>query len=55
MEIFDTLGREPELATVDGINKELRTGVELLSRLERQRTLTANILEEISLLQRMDR
>jgi RNA-directed DNA polymerase len=47
MEIFDTLGRKPELATVDGIDKELTPVVELLSRLERQRALTANILEEI--------
>jgi RNA-directed DNA polymerase len=47
MEMFDTFGREPELATVDRIDKELTTGVELLSRLEGQKALTTNILEEI--------
>ncbi|MGD8780532.1 MAG: reverse transcriptase domain-containing protein [Ignavibacteria bacterium] len=47
MELFDRFGRKPEPATAEGIGKEQARGVELLSRLERQKALTTNILEEI--------
>jgi group II intron reverse transcriptase/maturase len=47
MELFDRFGRKPESATAGGIGKAQIPGVELLSRLERQRALTTKLLEEI--------
>ena len=47
MELFDSTGRNPESVTADGIGDGQAMGVELLSRLERQRTLTSNIMEEV--------
>ena len=47
MELFDSTGRNPESVTTDGIGVGQTMGVELLSRLERQRTLTSNIMEEV--------
>lgn len=47
MELFDSAGRAPKSVTSDGIGEVRTEGVELQSRLERQRTLTSNIMEEI--------
>lgn len=47
MELFDSAGRAPKSVTSDGIGEVRTEGVELRSRLERQRTLTSNIMEEV--------
>lgn len=47
MELFDSVGRAPKSVTTDGIGEGRTEGVELRSRLERQRALTSNIMEEI--------
>jgi hypothetical protein len=44
MELFDRFGRRPESATAEGIGKVQIPGVELLSRLERQRALTTRVV-----------
>ena len=46
LEIFSKTG-EPLKGSIDGIDKPLSGGVELLSRLENQRTLTRDLLEKI--------
>src|SRR6476659_6842079 len=46
LKIFSSTG-EPLKGSIDGIDKPLSDGVELLSRLESQRTLTRNLLEKI--------
>lgn len=46
LEIFSKTG-EPLEGSIDGIDKPLSAGVELSSRLERQLTLTRNLLEKI--------
>ena len=45
--IFDMLPPRPTGAPTGGTGTALQSGVELLSRLEKQRTLTNNILEEV--------
>lgn len=47
LELFDCQKKRPEESKTGGIGKEILSGVELLSRLERERTLTSNILERI--------
>jgi RNA-directed DNA polymerase len=47
LNIFSGVKREPVSQPVDGINRWEETGVELQSRLEKQRALTENILDEI--------
>ncbi|MGD8782293.1 MAG: hypothetical protein PVH88_25445 [Ignavibacteria bacterium] len=44
MELYDRFGRKPESATAGGIGKAQIPGVELLSRLERQRTLSTRVV-----------
>ncbi|MBU2445657.1 MAG: hypothetical protein KJ666_08805 [Bacteroidetes bacterium] len=43
LELFDCQQKRPEESKTGGIGKEIHSGVELLSRLERERTLTSSI------------
>lgn len=47
LKIFNMQCLEPASSLTDGISKGVGSGVELFSRLEKQRTLTENILEKI--------
>src|SRR5579862_9589027 len=47
MQLFGIITEQPDGAPVDGISRETGTGVELQSRLEKQRALTENILDKI--------
>jgi retron-type reverse transcriptase len=47
IDLFDKLQEKPEESTTGVTGKEIPKAVELLSRLERERTLTPNIMERI--------